>query len=41
MSEPDSTSAAAIAAAEHSTEQLDRRLAAFAKVGREVGLIGG
>jgi glycine C-acetyltransferase len=30
-----------IVTAEHSTDQLDRCLAAFAKVGREVGLIGG
>ena len=41
MSEPDPTSTAAIAAAAHLTEQLDRCLAAFAKVGRDVGLIGG
>jgi glycine C-acetyltransferase len=30
-----------IVTAEHSTEQLDRCLEAFAKVGRELGLIGG
>jgi hypothetical protein len=41
MREPDPTSIAAIAAAAHLTEQLDRCLEVFGKVGRDVGLIGG